>query len=83
MAISTSGLPCRADFAARREDGALLVKRFDKAYRQVATGRWVLFDSAGVCITHQLFFNENLSLPPYAWADAELHARQALRRLGF
>lgn len=81
--VSPRDSPYRGDYVAKRGDGAFLVKRYDKAYRRILVGRWVLFDKNGVCLSHRLFFDKSESDPPYDWADKKLRDRLFLTRCCF
>jgi len=74
-------VPCQLAF--RRNDGSLLLKRYDTSYRRITAGRWIVFDPLGTCAGYSFFFNERQNNPPFSWADQKLEDRIFLTRHGF
>lgn len=69
--------------AFRNDDGCLLVKKYDTAFRTLVVGKWVLFDQDGVCLGHSKFFDQPVAVPPFEWVRQKLSEQKFLKKHGF
>ncbi len=72
-----------AAFAMKHQTGSLLVKKYDKTYRRLVVGKWVLYDANGVCIGQSKFFDKPKCPPPIEWAEKKLKEQEFLKKHGF
>ena len=69
--------------AFRNGDCCLLLKKYDHTFRYVVAGKWVLFDSEGVCIGQSKFFDQPVAPPPFDWVEQKLEEQMLMKKYGF